>query len=66
MENFKGRSLAVIYGSDSSERGTAGRSGLFRASRIDGRRVDVYESFARFGDWKVVAVRPLGGKRVEL
>ena len=66
MENFKGRSLAVIYGSDSSEWEISCRSGLFTASQIDGSRFDVYEIFARFGDWKVVAVRPLGGERVEL
>lgn len=59
------RSIAVIYGSDSSEWEVSCRSGRFTASKIDGTRYDVYEIFARFGDWKVVAVRPSGGVRTE-
>lgn len=63
MKNYK--SIAVIYSSDSSEWEVSCRSGKFTASQIDGTRYDVYEIFARFGDWKVVAVRPKGGERVE-
>ena len=43
-------SIAVIYGSDSSEWEVACRSGEFTASRIDEFQYDVYEIFARFGD----------------
>ena len=59
------RSIAVIYGSDSSEWEVSCRSGRFTASNIDGTKYDVYEIFARFGDWKVVAFRPSGGDRTE-
>ena len=41
--------VAVIYGSDSSEWEVSVRSGEFTASQIDGSRYDVYEIFARFG-----------------
>ncbi|MBP5636192.1 MAG: ATP-grasp domain-containing protein [Bacteroidales bacterium] len=51
------KSIAVIYGSDSSEWEVACRSGEFTASRIDDTRYDVYEIFARFGKWKLVAMR---------
>ncbi len=64
MKNYK--SIAVIYGSDSSEWEVSCRSGKFTASQIDGTRYDVYEIFARFGSWTVVAMRPKGGGRVEL
>ncbi len=63
MKNYK--SIAVIYGSDSSEWEVSCRSGKFTASQIDGTRYDVYEIFARFGSWTVVAMRPKGGVRVE-
>ena len=53
----KYQSIAVIYGSDSSEWEVSCRSGEFTASRIDEFRYDVYEIFARFGDWKLVAMR---------
>ena len=42
------QSIAVIYGSDSSEWEVACRSGEFTASRIDEFKYDVYEIFARF------------------
>ena len=51
------KTIAVIYGSDSSEWEVACRSGEFTASRIDDNRFDVYEIFARFGKWKLVAMR---------
>ena len=51
------KSIAVIYGSDSSEWEVACRSGEYTASRIDDTRFDVYEIFARFGKWKLVAMR---------
>ena len=63
MENY--RNIAVIYGSDSSEWEVSCRSGRFTASQIDGTKYDVYEIFARFGQWSVVAVRPKGGAREE-
>ena len=58
-------SVAVIYGSDSSEWEISCRSGRFTASQIDGTRFSVYEIFARFGEWKVVALRPKNGERRE-
>lgn len=63
MKNY--RNIAVVYGSDSSEWEIAVRSGRFTASQIDSTRYDVYEIFARFGKWNVVAWRPLGGERTE-
>ncbi len=63
MKNYK--NIAVIYGSDSSEWEVSCRSGKFTASKIDGARYDVYEIFARFGSWSVVAMRPKGCGRVE-
>ena len=45
----KYNSIAVIYGSDSSEWEVSCRSGEFTASRIDEASYDVYEIFARFG-----------------
>ena len=53
----KYKSIAVIYGSDSSEWEISCRSGEFTASRIDGTKYDVYEIFARFGQWSLVAWR---------
>ena len=53
----KYKSIAVIYGSDSSEWEISCRSGEFTASRIDGTRYDVYEIFARFGQWSLAAYR---------
>lgn len=57
-------SIAVIYGSDSSEWEVSVRSGEFTASQIDGNRYDVYEVFARFGQWTVAAYRKKGQERV--
>ena len=58
------KSVVVIYGSDSSEWEVSVRSGEFTASQIDGDRYDVYEMFARFGEWSVRAYRRGGGERV--
>ena len=58
------KSIAVIYGSDSSEWEVSVRSGEFTSSQIDGSRYDVYEVFARFGDWSLRAYRCSGGERV--
>ena len=56
--------IAVIYGSDSSEWEVACRSGEFVASRIDGNQYDVYEIFARFGKWQLVAMKKKDAMRV--
>ena len=58
------KSIAVIYGSDSSEWEVSVRSGEFTASQIDGSRYDVYEIFARFGVWSLRAYRKNGGERI--
>ena len=58
------KSIAVIYGSDSSEWEVSVKSGEFTASQIDGNRYDVYEVFARFGEWTLRAYRVNGGERV--
>ena len=59
----KYQSIAVIYGSDSSEWEVSCRSGEFTASRIDEFKYDVYEIFARFGQWKLVAMRKANSMR---
>ncbi len=59
------KTVAVIYGSDSSEWEVSCRSGRFTASQIDKERFDVYEIFARFGKWELVACTVGGGPRVE-
>ena len=64
-EDMDYRRIAVIYGSDSSEWEVSVRSGRFTASQLDGSRYEVYEIFARFGEWSRVAWRPMGGERVE-
>ena len=64
MKEYK--SIAVIYGSDSSEWEVSVRSGEFTASQVDGNRFDVYEIFARFGQWSVAAYRMKGQERVLL
>ena len=56
--------IAVIYGSDSSEWEVSCRSGEFTASCIDGATYDVYEIFARFGRWELVAMRRRNAMRV--
>ena len=58
------KSVVVIYGSDSSEWEVSVRSGEFTASQIDGMKYDVYEMFARFGEWTLVAYRRNGSDRV--
>ena len=63
---MKYNKIAVIYGSDSSEWEVSCRSGEFTASRIDGSRYDVYEVFARFGNWSVAAYRKKNSMRVVL
>ena len=60
------KSIAVIYGSDSSEWEVSVKSGEFTASQIDGSKYDVYEVFARFGSWTLVAYRKNGGERVAI
>ncbi|MBR1706822.1 MAG: D-alanine--D-alanine ligase [Bacteroidales bacterium] len=56
--------IAVLYGSDSSEWEVACRSGEFTASRIDEFQYDVYEIFARFGKWQLVAMRKANAMRI--
>ena len=56
--------IAVVYGSDSSEWEVSCRSGEFVASAIDDNLYDVYEIFARFGVWKLVAFRKKNSMRV--
>ena len=58
------KNIAVLYGSDSSEWEVSVRSGEFTASQIDGSKYDVYEVFARFGEWNLVAYRRNGQERV--
>lgn len=58
------KTIAVIYGSDSSEWEVACRSGEFTASRIDDAQYDVYEIFARFGKWSLAAYRKQNSMRV--
>ena len=60
----KYQSIAVIYGSDSSEWEVSCRSGEFTAQRIDERKYDVYEIFARFGKWKLLAMRKANSMRM--
>lgn len=57
-------SIAVFYGSDSSEWEVACRSGEYTASMIDSYEYDVYEIFARFGKWQLVACRKKNAMRV--
>ena len=60
----KYNSIAVVYGSDTSEWEVSCRSGEFVASRLDDTRYDVYQIFARFGKWQLVAYRKKGAMRV--
>ncbi|MCH5172785.1 MAG: D-alanine--D-alanine ligase [Bacteroidales bacterium] len=60
----KYNSIAVIYGSDSSEWEVSCRSGEFVAGAIDQAVYDVYEIFARFGVWQLVAYRRKNAMRV--
>ena len=59
----KYKAIAVVYGSDSSEWEVSCRSGEFVASRIDGGEYDVYEIFARFGQWSLVACKKCNAMR---
>ena len=61
---MKYNTIAVIYGSDSSEWEVSVRSGEFTASRVDGLLYDVYEIFAREGQWSVAAYRKRNSMRV--
>ena len=58
--------IAVIYGSDTSESEISCRSGEFVASRIDEFKYDVYEILARHGRWQLVAYRKRNAIRVPL
>lgn len=60
----KYNSIAVIYGSDSSEWEVSCRSGEFVAGAIDQGVYDVYEIFARFSVWQLVAYRKKNSMRV--
>ena len=60
---MKYNTIAVIYGSDSSEWQVSVRSGEFTASRIDGLLYDVYEIFAREGKWSIAAYRKRNSMR---
>ena len=60
------KNIAVIYGSDSSEWEVSVRSGEFTASQIDGNKYNVYEIFARFGNWSLKAYRTNGQTRQEV
>ncbi len=64
MNTYK--NIAVIYGSDSSEWEVSCRSGEFTASRLDETRYNVYEIFARFGRWQLVAYKKQGAMQVPL
>ena len=61
---MKYENIAVIYSSDSSEWEVSCRSGEFTASQIDGTKYNVYEIFARFGQWNLAAYRMKGAERV--
>ncbi|MBQ7268461.1 MAG: D-alanine--D-alanine ligase [Bacteroidales bacterium] len=60
----KYQSIAVIYGSDSSEWEVSCRSGEFVASRLDGTQYDIYQIFARLGKWQLVAMRKRNAMRI--
>ena len=61
MSEYK--TIAVIYGSDTSEWEVAVNSGVYTASRLD-EKYDVYEIMARFGKWSLVAMRQSESMRV--
>lgn len=62
----KYKSIALIYGSDSSEWEVSCRSAAFVAANLDTDRYDVYEIFARFGNWELVADWKKGSGRMEI
>ena len=66
MTQHKYNNVAVIYGSDSSEWEVSCRSGEFVSSRIDGTLYSVFEIFARFGKWQLVAYRMRNSMKVIL
>ena len=66
IDMSKYNTIAVIYGSDSSEWEISCRSGEFTASRIDGTKYNVYEIFARFGRWSLAAFRKRNSVRTIL
>jgi D-alanine-D-alanine ligase len=58
------KTIAVLYGSDSSEWEVSCRSGEFVAANMPLQDYDVYEIFARFGKWSLVAMRRANSMRV--
>ena len=58
------KNIAIVYGSDSSECEVSVRSGEFTASQFDVSLYNVYEIYARFGEWKLRAYRKDGQERV--
>ena len=60
------KNIAVIYGSDSSEWEVSVKSGEFTASQIDDTKYNVFEIFARFGNWSLRAYRMNGETRQEV
>jgi len=54
---MKYNSIAVIYGSDTSEWEVSCRSGEYTAAHIDETKYNVYEIFARFGKWQLVSYK---------
>ena len=60
------KSIALIYGSDSSEWEVSCRSAAFVAANLDKDRYDVYEIFARFGNWELVAEWKKDSGRMEI
>ncbi len=60
----KYNTIAVIYGSDSSEWEVSRSSGEFTASHIDEMQYNVYEIFARFGKWQLVAFKKVNSMRI--
>lgn len=62
----KYKSIALIYGGDSSEWEVSCRSAAFVAANLDSNIYDIYEIFARFGDWELVAEWKKGSARMEI
>lgn len=63
---MKYKSIAVIYGGDSSEWEISCKSGEFVASNIDSSKYDVYEIFARLGTWQLVSYNENNNGRILL
>ena len=66
MVKAKYNNIAVIYGSDSAEWEVSCSSGEFTALHIDDTKYNIYEIFARFGQWNLVAFRNKNSMRVTL